>query len=80
MTLGKKLEFLRKEKGYSQEKLADIMNVSRQTIYKWECDAVTPERGKLNKLVEIFNVTYDYLLNDNNEYKESVNPVPNESK
>lgn len=64
MTLGQKIEALRKKNNLSQEKLADLLGVSRQTIYKWECDAVTPERPKLGQLIKLFSVSYDYLLDD----------------
>ncbi|MDD2433678.1 MAG: helix-turn-helix transcriptional regulator [Bacilli bacterium] len=64
MTLGEKITKLRKDKNMSQEKLAEKMDVSRQTIYKWECDTVIPEREKLTKLTKLFKVSYDYLLDD----------------
>lgn len=64
MTLGEKLVALRKKADMSQEKLAEIMGVSRQTIYQWECDNVAPTRDKLEKLTSLFQVSYDYLLNE----------------
>ena len=47
MTTGEKLQKLRKDNNYTQEELADIMNVSRQSISKWESDVAFPETEKL---------------------------------
>ena len=65
MELSKKIEKLRKKKGMSQEQLADEVGVSRQSVFKWESGVNTPDIDKLKKLVEIFNVSFDVLLNDN---------------
>lgn len=65
MTFGKKLETLRNEKNLSQERLGEMLNVSRITIYKWESDQNKPEIDKLTKLSDIFGVSLDYLLKDN---------------
>ena len=43
MTLGQRIQKKRKEKGLSQEKLGEQLNVSRQTVYKWENDPTIPE-------------------------------------
>ena len=43
MTLGQRIQKKRKEKGLSQEKLGEQLNVSRQTVYKWENDQTIPE-------------------------------------
>ena len=50
MTLGEKLSKLRKEYNYTQEQLADILGVSRQSISKWESDIAYPETDKLIKM------------------------------
>src|SRR5699024_5092241 len=55
---------LRKEKGYSQEQLADLLEVSRQSVSKWESGTTYPEMDKLLSLCKIFNVTLDDLTND----------------
>ena len=57
MTIGERLLNLRKEKNISQEELADILGVSRQTISKWELDQTTPDFDKLVPLCEYFGIT-----------------------
>lgn len=64
MKLSQKIYLLRKQYGYSQEKLAEICNVSRQSISKWESDIALPETEKLIILSDTFNVTIDVLLKD----------------
>ena len=66
MTLGQKLKEIRKKFNLSQEDLAEIMNVSRQAITKWESDNGLPDISNLQELSKVFGVTVDYLLNDNN--------------
>lgn len=62
MTLGEKLYGLRKKRGLSQEQLAECLNVSRQSISKWEGDITYPEADKLIALSEYFQVSLDYLM------------------
>lgn len=64
MTFGEKLSNLRKELNYTQEQLADILGVSRQSISKWESDIAFPETEKLIKISKLFSCSVDYLLND----------------
>ena len=64
MTLGEKLSKLRKETNYTQEQLADILGVSRQSISKWESDIAYPETDKLIKMGKLFECSMDYLLNE----------------
>lgn len=59
-----KLKSLRKEKSLSQEQVAEKLNVSRQTISKYETGDATPDIKKLDEMVKLFNVSYDYLLGD----------------
>ena len=59
-----KLQKLRKEKGLSQEELAELLGVSRQSVSKWESGISYPETEKLVTLSEIFGVTLDSLLKD----------------
>lgn len=66
MTLGEKLKEIRKRFGLSQEQLAEIMNVSRQAITKWENDGGIPDVTNLQELSKVFGITVDYLLNDEN--------------
>lgn len=67
MTLGQKLKEIRKRFGLSQEQLAEIMNVSRQAITKWENDNGLPDVSNLQELSRVFGITIDYLLNDDNQ-------------
>lgn len=67
MTLGQKLKEIRKKFGLSQEQLAEIINVSRQAITKWETDAGLPDTENLKELSRIFEISIDYLLDNNNE-------------
>ena len=70
MKFNDKLLDLRKKKGWSQEELGYKLDVSRQTISKWESGQTTPELEKLVKLSEIFEITVDELIKDNNECQE----------
>ena len=65
MKFCEKLQKLRKDRGYSQEQLADLLEVSRQSVSKWESGTTYPEMDKLLSLCKIFNVTLDDLTNDN---------------
>ena len=80
MELSKKIEKLRKKKGLSQEQLADQIGVSRQSVFKWESGVNTPDIDKLKKLTEIFNVSFDVLLNDeidiDDNYQINEQPKP----
>ena len=64
MTLGEKIAKQRRALNYTQEQLADILGVSRQSISKWESDIAYPETEKLIKMGKLFNCSMDYLLND----------------
>ena len=79
MTLGEKLSKLRKEYNYTQEQLADILGVTRQSISKWESDIAYPETDKLIKMGKIFECSMDYLLNDDITEKQGTQPTEKES-
>jgi len=64
MTFAEKLYYLRIENGYSQETLAEILNVSRQSISKWELGTSLPETEKIIAIGELFGVSLDSLLVD----------------
>lgn len=64
MKLSEKIQLLRKNNGYSQEKLAVECNVSRQAISKWEADISLPETEKLLILSRLFRISIDVLLKD----------------
>lgn len=70
MILADKLINLRKKNGMSQEELAEKMNVSRQSVSKWEGAQSIPELEKILQLSRIFGVTTDYLLKDELEAEE----------
>ena len=65
MGLGNKLQSLRKKLNISQEQLAEQLNVTRQTISKWELEETTPDIKQAKKLSEIFQVSLDELLDTN---------------
>ena len=79
MTLGEKLSKLRKEYNYTQEQLADILGVSRQSISKWESDIAYPETDKLVKMGKLFDCSMDYLLKEDISEKQSLQPTEKES-
>jgi len=71
MTVGERLFNLRKEKNLSQEELANALDVSRQTISKWETDQSTPDFDKIIPLCNYFGITSDELLTGNSNIIES---------
>ncbi len=74
MKFSEKLIFLRKQKGISQEELADILDVSRQSVYKWESGANMPDIAKIEKLTVLFDVSFNYLLDDKIEIPHREEP------
>lgn len=64
MEFNNKLYSLRKQKGLSQEELANRLNVSRQTISKWEVGDSTPDMEKLIALSDLFEISLDELVLD----------------
>lgn len=66
MTLGEKITHLRASFGISQEQLAEKTGVSRQSVSKWEMDAALPQIDKILLLCEIFHISADTLLKENN--------------
>lgn len=70
MILADKIIRLRKKLGWSQEELAEKMNVSRQAVSKWEGAQTIPDLGKVLQLSQLFGVTTDYLLKDEIENEE----------
>ena len=69
MTLGEKIVNLRMNIGLSQEELAEKVNVSRQSVSKWEMNQTLPQIDKVLMLCELFNVSTDALLLDKIEVK-----------
>ena len=84
MKFSEKLINLRKSKGMSQEDLAEKLNVTRQTISKWELDQTAPDMNKLLEISKLFDVSLDELVKDievsnsDADYKES--PVEKNNK
>ena len=64
MTFGEKLQQLRKDRGWSQERLAEEIPISRQAVSKWESGGAAPDTENVVRLSDIFGVSTDYLLHD----------------
>ncbi|HJA26142.1 MAG TPA: helix-turn-helix domain-containing protein [Candidatus Fournierella merdigallinarum] len=76
MTLGENIARLRARRGWSQEELAAALEVSRQSVSKWETDASVPDLDKLVKLSEVFAVTLDALVRGAPDAGEAAAPAP----
>ena len=72
MILADKIIDLRKKAGWSQEELAEKLDVSRQSVSKWEGAQSIPDMNKILQLSELFGVSTDYLLKDSMEAAETV--------
>ena len=77
MKLPEKILSLRKRDGLSQDELAGKLNVSRQAVSRWEVGSAQPDASNILQLSRLFNVTADYLLNDNYESDYDVPAVKN---
>lgn len=62
MTLGEKIQELRRRSGMSQDTLAEVLDVSRQAVSKWERDEAVPETDKIVRIAKVFSVSTDHLL------------------
>jgi len=62
MTIAEKIKKLRKDNNMTQEDLAEKLNVSRQTISKWETNVVIPDADNIVSICKLFNITTDELL------------------
>ena len=71
MTIGSKITLLRNGVGISQEKLADMLGVSRQSVSKWEMDQAVPQIDKILQIADIFHVSCDALLREDIEIKDA---------
>ncbi|HBA46672.1 MAG TPA: XRE family transcriptional regulator [Lachnospiraceae bacterium] len=67
MMLSEKIMTLRKKKGWSQEELAEKLDISRQSVSKWESASSVPDIDKIIQLSHIFGVSTDWLLKDEEE-------------
>ena len=79
-TLGKRIAALRKEKGMTQEELAEKLGVSPQAISKWENEQSCPDISLLPRLAAIFSVTTDLLLTGEQETTPPVQMLPPEKR
>ena len=70
MTIGEKISALRREKGMSQDELAEKLDVSRQSVSKWESGTALPDTEKILAMSELFGVSTDFLLRDTEEFVE----------
>ena len=71
MILSEKIIMLRKKYGWSQEELAERLDISRQSVSKWESGASIPDLERIVSMSQLFGVTTDYLLKDEMEETES---------
>lgn len=73
MKFSEKLVILRKQYQFSQEQLADMLDVSRQSVSKWESGQTYPEMDKLLSMCKIFKCSLDDLTNDEITVEEILN-------
>ena len=71
MKIGEKIAHLRTVAGISQEQFAERIDVSRQSVSKWEMDQALPQIDKVLQICEIFDVSTDELLRDKIELKKT---------
>lgn len=71
MTIGEQIQNLRIQKGLTQERLAEMLEVSRQSVSKWELGQAIPDVDKIIRMSELFSVSTDTLLLCNNEDEQS---------
>lgn len=79
MAFNDKLIELRKARGWSQEQLGETVNVSRQTVSKWELGLTTPEMEKLIELSNVFDITIDELVGRPAPQENASQNQPNEN-
>lgn len=70
MQLADKIVRLRRRYGLSQEELANKIGVSRQAVFKWESGVNIPDINKIKKIVKLFNISFDFLLDDSIEFED----------
>lgn len=84
MTIGTKIQTLRKQHGLSQEQLAETLGVSRQAVSKWEAEQSVPDIDKIILICDYFGVTTDYILRNEDlscsQIAQSTNANENEEK
>ena len=82
MDFGNKILELRKKKNFSQEQLAEKINVTRQTISKWELNETTPDIKQAKELSKLFNISLDELVGNSKKdiQYEKINNIEDTSK
>lgn len=84
MTIGTKIQTLRKQHGLSQEQLAETLGVSRQAVSKWEAEQSVPDIDKIILICDYFGVTTDHILRNEDlscsQIAQSTNAIENEEK
>ena len=75
MTLGEKLKSCRTKKRLSQEKVAELVGVSRQAVTKWENNQTVPNSNNLITLASIYGVSLDELVTEKQEEEKNENPM-----
>lgn len=80
MKTGEKIAFLRKRKELTQEQMAEILGVSRQSVSRWEMNMAFPEIEKLIRLSRLLECSIDFLLNENDEEEVCMKSIPSVSE
>ena len=80
MNIAEKIAKLRKAHGWSQEDFAEKLDVSRQAISRWENGTTLPDAQNVLQISKLFNVTTDYLLNDDYESDSDIPAVQTATK
>ncbi len=76
MILSEKLSLLRKQNGFSQEELADKLNIARQTVSKWENGLAIPELDALIGLSKLYGISLDRIVKDDDECNRALKKSP----
>ena len=72
MSLGTNIQYLRKLNKMTQEQFAEKLDITRQTVSRWESDEVTPELNKLVEMCSLFSCKLDELVREDMSSKDSV--------
>lgn len=75
MTFSEKIQYQRKQQNISQEQLAEQMHVTRQAVSKWEMGESLPDVENIVRLSEIFGVSLDYLMKDDQQQTRNENQL-----
>ncbi len=76
MTFNENLMEMRKSKGWSQEELGNKLDVSRQTVSKWELGSTTPEMEKLIELCKVFEISIDEMVGNSERNRKGISLKP----